>query len=158
MAHRPELLEIGRVTRAHGLRGEVVVLLTTDRWAERTQVGTELRTPEGRSLIVGAARAHQDRWIVTFEGVTTREDAESLQGRRLFAAPLDDPDTVFAHDVIGRRLVDQHGTEHGTITALEANPASDLLVVDGQRLVPTVFFFSFDDDVVRVDVPAGLLD
>jgi 16S rRNA processing protein RimM len=155
MAHRPELLEIGRVTRAHGLRGEVVVLLSTDRWAERTRVGTELRTPEGRALIVGAARAHQDRWIVTFEGVTTREDAEALQGRRLFAAPLDDPDTVFAHDVIGRRLVDQHGTEHGTITALEANPASDLLVVDDQRLVPLVFL---DDDVVRVDVPVGLLD
>ena len=95
---------------------------------------------------------------MSFEGVDRREDAEALRGLGLSAAPLDDADAVFAHQLIGKRLVDQHGTDHGPITALEANPAADLLVLDDERLVPLTFLVEVTGDAVRVDVPAGLLD
>lgn len=158
MSEEPELLEVGRVTKPHALRGELVVRLTTDRFVERTRPGAEFWTATGRRLVVSAARAHQDRWIMSFEGVGRREDADLLRGAALYARPVEDPETVFAHQLIGCRLVDQHGTDHGRITALEANPAADLLVLDDDRLVPLSFLVAVEDDEVRVDVPAGLLD
>jgi 16S rRNA processing protein RimM len=157
MVDRPERLEVGRITKPHALRGELVVLLTTDRLEERTRRGVELWTGAGRRLVVAAARPHHDRWIVAFEGVERREDADLLRGASLFAAPLEDPDVVFAHQVIGRRLVDQHGVDHGRVIALEANPASDLLVLDDDRLVPLTFLVAVEGDSVVVDVPPGLL-
>lgn len=158
MSGQPELLEVGRITKPHGLRGEVVVLFTTDREGDRTRPGAELVAGSGRRLVVVSARPHQDRWVVSFEGVERREDAEALRGLRLSAVPLHDAEAVFAHQLIGKRLIDQHGTDHGRVTALEANPASDLLVLDDERLVPLTFLVEVDDDAVRVDVPAGLLD
>jgi 16S rRNA processing protein RimM len=158
MSDGPELLEVGRITKPHGLKGEVVVRLSTDRAAERTRPGAELQTGAGRSLVVRAARPHQGRWIVSFQGTSRREDAEALRGQVLLATPLEVADVVFAHQVIGRHLVDQHGTDHGPVVALEANPAADLLVLGGDRLVPRTFLFAGDGDVVQVDVPPGLLD
>ena len=70
----PSLLEVGRISRPHGLRGEVVVALTTDR-TERLTPGTALSTDKG-VLVVRASRPHQDRWIVAFEGHGTREQAD----------------------------------------------------------------------------------
>lgn len=158
MTDGPDRLEVGRITRPHALKGELVVYLTTDRTAERTRPGIELHTGDGRRLVVSASRPHQDRWIMSFEGVERREDADLLRGVPLFAEPLDDPDVVFAHQVIGLPVVDQHGNEHGRVTALEANPAADLLVLEGDRLVPLTFLVAVEDGVVRVDVPAGLLE
>jgi 16S rRNA processing protein RimM len=158
MSDGPEQLEVGRINRPHGLRGELVVQLLTDRVAERTTAGAELRTDAGRNLVLVGARPHQDRWIMSFEGVTSREDADRLRGARLFAPPVDDPDVVFAHQVIGLQVIDQHGAEHGRVTALEANPAADLLVLEDGGLVPLTFLVAVEGGVARVDVPPGLLD
>ena len=69
----PPLLEVGRITRAHGLTGEVVVVLTTDR-EERLVPGSVLTTQD-RPLTVHAARRHNDRWIVRFEEIGDRNEA-----------------------------------------------------------------------------------
>ncbi len=157
-------LEVGRITKAHGLKGQLIVNLTTDRTGERTAPGALLFAgDDGRVLEVVKAAPHKNNWLVSFVGVTTREQAEALQGMQLTAehldaAELDDPDAVFAHELIGRRLVDQHGTDHGEILSLIDNPASDLLELSGDRLVPLVFYVEHDDETVRVDIPAGLLD
>ncbi|MEM8925713.1 MAG: ribosome maturation factor RimM [Actinomycetota bacterium] len=155
----PRLLEVGRIGKAHGLKGEVVVDFVTDRTSERTAVGALLRSGE-RSLVVVAARPHQQKWLVHFEGVTDRNAAEALRGLVLQAEAIDDPDTVFVHEVIGRHLVDQHGTDHGPVVAVVENPASDLMELGDGRLVP--FAFIVDDeaatDAVTVSVPPGLLD
>lgn len=158
MTDEAPLLEVGRITKPHALRGELVVHLITDRVAERTSPGTEFWTTGGRRLVVTAARPHQDRWIMSFEGVDRREDADPLRGTALYAPAVDDPDAVFAHQLIGLRVVDQHGTDHGVVAALEANPAADLLVLEDDRLVPLSFLVAVEDGEVRVDVPAGLLD
>src|ERR1700751_5947392 len=93
------LLEVARIARAHGLRGEVVVELLTNR-IERVARGSTLvvqragRTgtpPGGReTLVVLSSRPFQHRWLVSFEGVTTREAAESLHGVLLLAEPVVD--------------------------------------------------------------------
>lgn len=150
-------LEVGRIGKAHGLKGEVVVDFSTDRTAERTAPGAELWSGDRRLLVV-SARPHQQKWLIRFDGVADRNTAETLRGLVLAAEPVDDPEAVFVHELVGRTVIDQHGTDHGPVVAMVENPASDLLELDDGRLVPLAFYVSHDDDSVTVDVPAGLLD
>lgn len=152
----PQLLEVGRVGKAHGLRGDVVVRLTSDR-TERVAPGSELQTAE-RTLVVNASRPHQKGFIVTFEGVDSREGAEALRGQLLYATPLDDPDTLWVHELIGARVQEVDGTARGVVDAVQENPASDLLVTDDGALIPLTFVVDASDGLVVVDVPAGLFE
>ena len=142
--------------RAHGIRGEVAVTLTTDR-VERVAPGSVLWAGE-RRLEVTSSRPHQGRHLVAFEGVADRSAAEALQGSVLAAAPLDEPGALWVHDLVGAEVVATDGSRLGTVTAVEANPASDLLVLDGGGLVPLRFVVEHGDGRVVVDPPAGLLD
>ena len=156
------MLEVGRIAKAHGIKGEVLVALTGDR-TERVAPGAVLQTKAGRDLVVRYATSHQGKWIVRFEDVETRTEAEALHGQVLLAEPLEDPDALFVHDLIGSTVVDAAtGAELGTVEAVEANPASDLLVLagtGGQGLIPVRFIVDRDAaGRLRVDVPEGLLD
>ena len=150
-------LEVGRIGRAHGLRGEVAVLLSTER-DERVAPGSALATSD-RELVVVSSRRHQQRWLVRFEGVADRDAAEARQGEVLYADPIDSgDDELWVHELIGATVQDPAGTTLGTVIALEANPASDLLVLDGDRLLPLVFLVSHEPGLVVVDPPVGLWD
>ena len=143
--------------RAHGIRGEVAVTLITDR-VERVAPGTVLWAGE-RPLEVEASRPHQGRFLVHFAGVTDRSSAEALHGLVLSAEPLEDPAALWVHDLVGSEVVDAADGAHlGTVTAVEANPASDLLVLDGGGLVPLTFLVRAEAGRLVVDPPAGLLD
>lgn len=147
------MLEVGRVVKPHGLKGEVVVELTTTR-TDRLAPGTRFD-----ELEIVRSQPFQHRWIVAFDGVTTREGADALRGRVLHAEPIDDdPDALWVHELIGASVVDTDGAALGTVIAVEANPASDLLVLDGGGLVPLRFVVEHGDGRVVVDPPAGLLD
>lgn len=152
------LLEVGRIGRAHGLRGEVIVALTTDR-VERVEPGTVLEA-EGQALTVVASRPHQGRWIVAFEGVGGRTEAEALRGRILLAAPIDDPEALWVHDLVGAEVVTVDGRACGAVTEVVANPAHDILQLDSGRMVPVVFVV--DDSGLPgrlvIDPPPGLVD
>jgi 16S rRNA processing protein RimM len=150
------LLEVGRIAKAHGIRGEVFVVLTTDR-LERVEPGAVLQTKRG-PLTVEASRPHQHGFIVQFEGVLSRNGAEELHGLVLLAAPLDDGDAVWVHELIGAAVVDVHGTALGTVQSVEDNPAADLLVLESGALIPMTFVVSSAVGVVTVDLPEGLLD
>jgi 16S rRNA processing protein RimM len=96
---------------------------------------------------------------VVFEGVHTREAAEDLKGTVLLAEPIADPDELWVHDLIGSRLVDQHGVDRGCVVGVIANPASDLLELDSGALVPTRFVVTVEPGhPIEVDVPRGLFD
>jgi 16S rRNA processing protein RimM len=153
---RPELLEVGHIGRAHGLRGDVVVALTTDR-VERVAPGTRLVTDAGE-LEVRSSRAHQDRWIVSFAGHDSREAAERLRGLTLRAEPLDDPAEMWVHDLIGAEVATVGGDVVGTCTGVVANPASDLLELETGALVPVTFVVDHTPHRVTIDPPEGLFD
>jgi 16S rRNA processing protein RimM len=133
-----------------------VVALSTNR-PERVAKGSVLHA-DGGPLTVTASRPHQHRHIVRFDGVDTREAAEALHGQVLRAEPLDDPDALWVHELIGATVVDQHGTERGVVTEVEVNPAADLLVLDGGALVPLTFVVAQEGGRIQVDVPDGLFD
>ncbi|HWC39962.1 MAG TPA: ribosome maturation factor RimM [Acidimicrobiales bacterium] len=149
-------LEVGRVIRPHGLRGEVVVHLITNR-TERLAVGTVLSSSAGE-LEVERASPHQDRWIVSFAGVRDRDGAEALRDVVLRAEPIVDPDQLWVHELLGAEVLDVAGRHLGVVSAVEANPASDLLVLDGGGLVPLRFVVEHRPGRLVVDVPDGLVE
>lgn len=150
------LLEVGRITRAHGIKGEVVVDLLTDR-AERVQPGTVLDSDRGPLTIV-SSRPFKDGYLVRFEGFETRNETETLRGVRLRAEAPDDDDELWVHKLIGSTVVEVDGTERGDVVAVEANPAADLLVLASGALVPMNFVVSAADGRIVVDTPLGLFD
>ncbi|MBW3537352.1 MAG: ribosome maturation factor RimM [Actinobacteria bacterium] len=153
------LLEIGRIVRPHGLRGEVVVQLTTNR-AGRLDPGTVFDV-ETAVLTVTASRPFQDRHLVQFEGIGSREQADDLRGKVLLAEPPEDDrdeDALWVHELIGSSVIDSDGSELGTVNSVENNPASDLLVLDNGGLIPCKFVVSHEDRTVKVDIPEGLIE
>ena len=157
------LLEIGHIGRPHGLQGEVVVELVTTV-AERLAPGSILEC-RGSELLVERARAvpgkagpQGGRWVVLFAGFSSRESVESLVGAVLRAEPLEAADGLWVHELIGAEVVDTAGESHGTVGSVQANPASDLLVLDDGALVPLRFVVSVEAGRLVVDAPPGLFD
>jgi 16S rRNA processing protein RimM len=138
--------------------GDVLVALTSDR-VSRLDPGSVLTTGRGDLTVVSSSR-HHDRWIVHFEGLTDRDQADTWRGTLLSAEPVDDDDddTLWVHELIGEVVALSDGTEVGTVAAVEPNPASDLLVLDGGALVPLVFVTSREAGRITIDPPEGLFD
>jgi 16S rRNA processing protein RimM len=172
-------LVIGSVVRAHGVRGEVVVAVTTDEPASRYVVGSVLATDPAASgpLTIEGLRVHTssgtDRLLVAFEGVEDRDAAERLRGVRLLVdaadVPLsDDPDEFHDFQLIGLavRVGTPDGEQVGEIVRVDHGPGADMLIVarpDGRQslvpfvgaIVPTV---DVNDGYVVITPPDGLLD
>lgn len=154
------MLDVGRVLKPHGLKGQVVVELWTNR-TERMAAGTVLQAGD-RPLEVTVASplpgvGGQARWLVTFAGVTRREQADDLRGQVLAAEPMEVEGALWIHDLVGSDLFDTSGGVVGRVEAVEANPASDLLVLEGGRVIPLTFVSRGSGRLV-VDGPPGLLD
>ena len=151
------LLDVGRVVKPHGLAGEVVVDLWSDR-TERLAGGSVLETDAG-ALRVERSRPHQGRHLVTFAGVLDRSGAEALRGVVLRARALQVEGALWVHELVGSKVRTTGGRELGAVASVEANPASDLLVLEDGSLVPLRFVVSSEPGAtVTVDVPEGLVD
>ncbi len=148
---------MGRITKTHGVRGDVLVLLTTER-TERLEPGTVLQTERG-ALTVESATPHLGKWIVHFAELGVREEADSWRGVVLRAEAMDgDDDELWVHELIGAAVVLPDGTSVGVVEEVQANPAADLLVLDSGALVPVVFVTGHASGTVTIDPPEGLLD
>ena len=155
------MLEVGRIVRPHGLKGQVVVELWTNR-PERMAIGTTLLARSRPLRVLSASPmstvAGQARWLVTFEGLATREQADALRDAVLEAEPLLVEGALWVHELVGSELTDPDGRPVGRVEAVEANPASDLLILADGRVVPLTFVERAADGRLIVDGPAGLLD
>ena len=166
-----ERVEVGRVIKPHGLRGEVAVYLTSDV-DDRLAAGTTVWV-EGIRTTVATSRPHQGRPLVRFEHVHDRTGAERLRGARVEAAPLDpeELDAYLVSELIGVTVVDATGAVLGEVVGLVEMPpvaGYDLLEVErpegGTWLLPAAdeLVEAVEDDaglrlVVR-ELPEGLLD
>lgn len=153
------LLEVGLITKPHGVRGDVLVKLTSDR-TDRLDRGSVLQTDRG-PLTVERSSLHNDRWIVTFDAIVGRDDAETWRGVELRGEASDEPagdDGFWVHQLVGATVILADGTEVGEVVEVESNPASDLLVLDSGALVPVVFVVEQGPERITIDPPEGLLD
>lgn len=151
-----DLLEVGRIGRPHGVRGEVYVTLFTDL-TDRLTPGSQLFCRD-RWLTVARSKAQGDRWLVMFDEIPDRTTAERFTSAPVSAPPIDDPDALWVHELIGAMVVEPDGTQRGRCVAVVHNPADDLLELESGALVPVTFVQSNTDGVITVDVPDGLFD
>ena len=150
----PVLLEIGKILKPHGLSGELIVDLSTNR-TERLNPGSVISTQEFK-LNIKTSRPHQKKFIVHFEGIENREKADELRGESLFAEPIKD-ETVWVHELVGAEVIDQEGINRGLVTSVVHNPASDLLELEDGNLVPLNFLTSYKaGETIFVNTPEGL--
>ena len=83
------------------------MLLTSNR-TERLDPGSVLDSANG-PLEVRSARPHKGSWLVVFEGVHDRDAADALRNVVLLGEPIDDPDELWVHELIGATVIDQDG-------------------------------------------------
>src|SRR5438309_6060511 len=146
---------VGRVTRAHGVHGEVSILVLSEV-EERFSPGSRLHLEDGRALTVGSSRPHHSALLVRFEEIPDRTAAEPLAGAYLFVPASAVPDapegSFWPHELEGSEVVTATGRSFGRIADVIASPANDVWVVrDGDRetLIPAL-----RDVVVSVDTKA----
>ena len=165
---------VGRIGRAHGIRGEVVVGVRTDEPELRFAGGSKLDTDPAAvgPLTVAATRWHSGELIVRFAGVKDRTAAEALRGTWLRVdsgtlPPPSDPDEFRDHDLVGLSVRTGSGLPVGEVTDV-LHHGQDILAIRPARpaqaeiLVPFVKAIVTDVDVAAgiliIDPPAGLLD
>lgn len=154
---------VGRIARAHGLRGEVVVEVLSDA-PERFAPGSEMtasapETLHARPLRVEASRPFQGRLLVRFEGVESREDAEALHGQELTiarsqVAPLPEGGH-YRFELVGLSVRTTSGNALGRVTDIFGTGSNDVLVVDDDEreiLIPML-----EGVIVSVDLPGKAL-
>ena len=168
-------LVVGRVVRAHGISGEVVVEVRTDDPGSRFAPGSALRGrpsrggPESR-YVIDSVREHGGRLLIRLDGVADRNAADSLRGT-LFVVdsqdlpPIDDADEFYDHQLEGLQVVTVTGTAVGTVTEVLHTAAGELLSVraeGGEVLVPFVSAIvtsvSLAERRIEIDPPEGLLE
>ncbi len=169
-------LVVGRVAKAHGIAGEVVVEVRTDDPQERFARGKILRARvsrggEQRAYTVESVRPHGERLLVRLAGVADRDGADALRGT-LFVVdsgelpPITKPDEYYDHQLEGLRVRTVTGVEVGTVAEVLHTAGGELLSVvtdtGAEVLVPFVNAIvpavSLAEGVVDIDPPDGLLE
>jgi 16S rRNA processing protein RimM len=163
---------VGRIARAHGIRGQVIVNPESDFADERFQPGAELYLERGGSverIRLTTARFHRDRPVIGIEGVESMNEAEALAGKELRVpverlAPLP-ADTFYRHDLIGCRVETTAGQDVGVVDDVEGTVGRSRLIVkgaNGEILIPLASEICRTIDAagkrIVIDPPEGLLD
>jgi 16S rRNA processing protein RimM len=167
-----DVVAVGKVGPARGVRGEVFVEPWTDAPNERFAAGARLQTEPASAgpLLVDASSTAGGKLVVHFAGSSTRESAEALRGVQLFVPAaerpdLDDPDEFYDTDLVGLVARGADGAELGTVRDVQhAGGVSYLAIeIEGRQhlvpfvsaIVPTVDLAS---GTVVVHPPDGLFD
>ncbi|MFC5029940.1 ribosome maturation factor RimM [Streptomyces sp. SID13666] len=166
-------LVVGRIGRAHGIKGEVTVEVRTDEPEVRLGPGAVLATDPATAgpLTIESGKVHSGRLLLRFEGVRDRNGAEALRNVLLIAevdpAELpEDPEEFYDHQLVDLDVVTVDGTEVGRILEISHLPGQDLLIVerpDGTEvMIPFVSEIVPEIDLENqravIDPPPGLLN
>ncbi|WP_285039220.1 ribosome maturation factor RimM [Plantibacter sp. lyk4-40-MEA-4] len=159
-------LRVGRLTKAHGLKGALKVELYTDEPEHRFTPGATftLQVPagskwRGKTLELIELRWYNSQPVAFFVGISDRSEAETLVKAILWVEqdptelPVDD-DAWYDHQLVGL-AVHRDGVAVGTVARVDHFPAQDLLIVktgDGEVMVPFVKAI-----VPTVDIGAGIV-
>jgi 16S rRNA processing protein RimM len=168
-----DFLLVGRVARAHGNRGQVIVNLETDFPEARFAVGQMLHVGSSERFEprkIESVRFHQGRPVIALEGIDSMAAAEALAGAELKVAAADvaplPEGTFYHHDLIGCEVRDRGAHVIGRVTGVEGTMERSRLVVaePGGKdvLIPMVAEICVEVDppsrVIVIDPPEGLLD
>jgi 16S rRNA processing protein RimM len=172
MAQWDEMAVVGRIARAHGNRGQVIVDPATDFPDERFKAGSVLHIRRGdatEAVTVESVRLHRGRPIIGLAGIDTMDAAEALAGVELrIAADALQPlpaGSYYHHDLVGCSVETSRGETVGRVRAVEGDAGGSRLVVEGASgdvLIPIAEGICIAIDVaartIVVEPPEGLLD
>jgi len=165
-------LQVARIGKPHGIRGEVTVQVLTDAPGDRFVAGTQFTVEPASAgpLTIESARWNKDILLLAFEEVETRNDAETLRGAKLFIETEeldadDDEEGWYEHELVGLE-VRVGDTVVGKVSGLHTLPVQDLLVVTDpagneilvpfvEQIVPEV---NVAEKFILVTPPAGLFE
>ena len=164
------LLVVGRIGRAHGVRGEATIEVRTDDPDARFPVGVSLQTDpaEKGPLTIVSGRVHNGILLLGFAGITDRTAVEKLRDTLLLAEVDIDAessdDLYHIAQIKGCSVLLENGTEVGVVTDVLELPAQDTLVIEtssGEKLVPFVTSMVPTIDIKNkklvISPPEGLL-
>ncbi|TLM72434.1 ribosome maturation factor RimM [Pseudarthrobacter sp. NamB4] len=164
-------LQVARIGKPHGIRGEVTVQVLTDAPEDRFVPGTEfvVEPASHGPLTVSSARWNKDILLLGFDQIATRNEAETLRGAKLFIETEeldeDDDEGWYEHELVG--LEARVGSQVvGKVAALNTMPVQDLLVVTTpagdevlipfvEQIVPEV---NIDQGYILLTPPDGLFE
>ena len=150
------LIEPGRIVNTHGVQGEVKIVV----WLDSAQFFTSFKRlvlDSGEELKVLGAKTHKGFVIARIEGADDVNAAMRLKGKNVSVRREDaalPKGAFFLQDIIGAKVVDEAGTEIGTLTEVMETPASNIYVVKGasEHLIPAVPEF-----IKKSDAENGLI-
>ncbi len=160
---------MGRIGRAHGTRGAVVVDPHTDEPGRRFSPGSKVFLEDGTMLKIRRYEATDRSPVVTFEGVVDRSSAETLRGAGLYIRAADrralGEEEFWPDELVGLRVHDPEGAELGVVSSVEVGGSQDRLVVEtaeGSLTIPLVTALvpvvAVADGKVVVDLPPGFTE
>lgn len=160
-SEKPELryLAIGRVVRAHGLKGEISVKVMTE-FPERFEITKQVYLGdqlEATPYPLESYRWHKDNVLLTLAGITNRNEAETLKGQ-LVQVPIEEamplPDGVYYHyQLVGLEVVTITGERLGVLSEVMETGANDVYVIDNEGkeiLLPAIA-----DVIKSIDMEEG---
>ena len=154
------LIEVARITKPHGLAGEVQTVVITNvpnRLKTGLRVVARLASNE-IELTIRSVKGTDAHPIIAFEEVRDRNEAEKLRAARILAEAESVEGELLVHELIGATVVEASGREWGTVQDVIANPASDILATDLGKYIPLVFVVGLEDNTITIEPPEGLFD
>lgn len=154
----PEKVCIARIGAAHGVRGAVKLwTFTEDPFAVKDY--GPLSTKDGaRHFEVASAREAKDHLVATFKGITTRDEAERLNGIELYIPreklPATDDDEYYHADLIGLDAVTTANEPLGRVIAIHNFGAGDIIEIAPPAGATMLLPFS-NAVVPTVDIAGG---
>ncbi len=163
-------IELGRLVRSVGLRGEVKMLLTPDFWPEalasdRLELEQDRRR---RPVKILGFRPKGNCLVLKLDGVASREAADALRDAELLLVgelDVEAPTEARPWQLIGLRVKLKGGEELGEVIDLLPMPGQPLLQVKGEARVfeipfapPILCGIDWEEEIIEVDPPVGLLE
>lgn len=151
----PEFVMVGKLRRPHGLRGEIMMSISTD-FPERIKKGSILYLePKFEPVTITNIRSHNKGMLISVEGYADRNSVEGIRGKGLFVRVDDRPvlpeGEYYQHELIGLLVVTDDGNELGVITEIIETGANNVYIVrspDGKDiLLPAI-----DDVIIEIDL------
>lgn len=173
---RKTQLRVGRLTKAHGLKGAIKIELYTDEPEKRFIPGAvfSLQVPDsspwhGKTIELNELRWYNSHPVAFFKGIDDRTTAESTIKAILWVdhdttVLPDEPDAWYDHQLTGLKVI-RDGVEVGTVGAVEHLPSQDLLVIktaNGDVMLPFVKALvpevDFEAGTMTITPPGGLFE
>jgi 16S rRNA processing protein RimM len=163
----PDLIEIGRIVRPHGVRGEMVVDAPASAADDLADAETVIVGEPGVPHQLVGVRWHRGRLLIQLAGCDDRDAAELYRGHLVRVAQTElpplPPGTYYQRQILGLTVVTDEGETLGSITEILETGANDVYVVagqDGEILVPAapgvVLSVELEAKRMRVHLPEGL--